>query len=171
MKKKIYHLLILTVILLFCNGCLAQALYLGAYAIEGAKLATALIPHDENSSSEKQPDLILEKELGRHQINQFEIKINDASYKNTPVVNFAAYENGKNVKGVAFPKNDPRIIDRYRSCQSETEKQEFLRELFLTQNFDLGPITKTVEPIKEQEKAKAESAPSSVSSGAMPVTN
>lgn len=157
MKKKIYRLSILTFILLFCSGCLAETLYVGAYVIEGAKLATALTSSDKNSSSEKQTSLILGKELGRHQINQFEIQINEAFYQNIPVINFAAYENGKNVKGVAFPKNDPRVIDKYRDCQSETEKQKFIRTLFLNQpkGFDLGPVAENAAPEKTETISSA----------------
>ncbi len=158
MKKKIYRLSILTFILLFCSGCLAETLYVGAYVIEGAKLATALTSSDKNSSSEKQTDSSYGKQRERMMVGNYDISVRDGYYNKKTCILFVACSNGQPVKVIYFDKDnseDIKMMDNFFKM-TEAEKKEFIKNQFNElAKFDLGPIAENVAPEKTETISSA----------------
>ena len=151
MKKiSLFLLAAFTLMILSSCGAALYGIQLGLGAIQiAAPLLTS------NESSNNSPDLVLEKELARHQINQFEVRVNDGYYKNEHCINFAAYEKNESVTSFAFLKSNQPMMQKikgYIDNQSEIEKIIFIKQLFLTQNFDLGPIDTKFDLGKEKER-------------------
>lgn len=123
----------------------------------GDMAASALEKSTEPSApSMSNPDMVLGQELERHQINQFEVRVSDGSYKEQPCIYFVVYEKNKLMTAIAYLKSNAQsmqAIKNYEGKSSEIEKKQFVKTLFLSKyNFDLGPIESETEITETAEK-------------------
>jgi len=153
MKKAIDYIIVVMAVLLL-GGCGAAI----QYGLGAVQIAAPFIQGDKDKaavptvSSTPKPNLVMGQELARHQINQFEILVNNGFYKGESCVTFAVYENNEVVKAIAYRKNNGQEMQRikyYMERSSEIEKKQLIRMMFLSKyNFDLGPV----EPVETAEK-------------------
>ena len=155
--KKAYLLVVAVMICGIISGCSLPFQLAADFA--GDMAAAALKP---NSSSSDVPVLsapVIGKEMEKHQIGNYEIRMSDGYLGNKPSIMFSAYKNGQIAKGIAFDKKDDadmRMINDFNQM-GETAKKQQIRDWFIKYSkLDLGPV----EPeATEKTSAPAPSSP------------